>query len=265
MKLTEARLFVFDTETTGIDLENDRIVELGAAYFEGGARLQRRRMLVNPGRPIPPEATAVHHISDDDVKLAPPFAEVGPRFVLHLDGSALGGPAPVLSGYNAARFDAPLLNAELARIGSPVRIDPDRVVDPFFFALWHLRSLRSRKLGFVCDRFGVKLVDAHSAAADAVATGELLLAMVREGLVPDDHEEALEAQRALRDLLDLEWERWSYWLYEDRATGVLRMGAGKYCGAPVAEVDPGYFAFLVQKIDDLPAPVRDVFVERSRG
>lgn len=265
MKLSEARVFVFDTETTGIDLDNDRIVELGAAYFERGARLQRRRMLVNPGRPIPPEATAVHHISDEDVRLASPFAEVGPRFVTHLDGSALGGPAPVLCGYNATRFDAPLLNAELARIGSAVRIDPERVVDPFFFALWHLRALRSRKLVFVCERFGVRLVDAHSAAADAVATGEVLFAMIREGLVPDDHDDALRAQSALRELLDLEWERWSYWLYEDRESGVLRMGAGKYCGAPVAEVDPGYFAFLVDKIGDLPEPVREIFAERARG
>ena len=199
------------------------------------------------------------------MKLASSFSEVGPRFAQHLDGSALDGTPPVLCGYNAVRFDAPLLNTELARIGNPARIDPDRVVDPFFFTLWHLRSLRSRKLGLVCERFGVKLVDAHSAAADAVATGEVLLAMVREGLIPDDHEEALEAQRAFRDLLDLEWERWSYWLYEDRVTGVLRMGAGKYCGAVVAEVDPGYFAFLVKKIDDLPEPVHELFAERSRG
>jgi DNA polymerase III epsilon subunit-like protein len=171
---------------------------------------------------------------------------------------------PVLAGYNAVRFDAPLINAELARIGVDPRIDPDRVIDPFFFVLWHLRGLRSRKLGFVCERFGVSLVDAHSAAADAVATGEVLFAMIREGLLPDDVEEALAAQADLRERLDLEWERFSYWLYEDRVDGTLRLGAGKHCGAPLTEVDSSYLGFLLNKIEDLPFEVRALF-ERPRA
>ena len=60
--------------------------------------------------------------------------------------------------------------------------DPDRVVDPFFFALWHLRSLRSRQLGFVCERFGVKLLDAHSAAADASTRSTTLSPLRRAAL-----------------------------------------------------------------------------------
>jgi DNA polymerase III subunit epsilon len=269
-RLSTARLLVFDTETTGIDLLNDRVVELGAAYFEGDKPPALRRMLVNPGGPIPPEATAVHGISDERVKNAPSFAQVGPRFALHLTGEAegLGGERrpPVLVGYNAVRFDAPLLNAEFHRVGLAIRIDEACVVDPFFYALFHHRNLRTRKLTAVCELYGIDLRNAHSAAADATATGQLLLAMVKQGRIPDEVDQALALQHELATRLDAEWARYSYWLYEDRSTGELRLGAGKYCGLRLAEVDPGYFDYLVKKIDDLPEATRAAFeARRSDG
>jgi DNA polymerase III subunit epsilon len=266
-RLSTARLLVFDTETTGIDLTNDRVVELGAAYFEGDKPPALRRMLVNPGGPIPPEATAVHGITDERVKNAPRFEQVGPRFALHLTGEADGLDGekrpPVLVGYNAVRFDAPLLNAEFHRIGTATRIDEARVVDPFFYALFHHRNLRTRKLTSVCELYGIDLRNAHSAAADATATGQLLLAMVKQGRIPDDVEQALALQHELATRLDAEWARYSYWLYEDRTDGTLRLGAGKYCGAALADVDAGYLDFLVKKIDDLPEATRAAFEGRG--
>ena len=265
MRLSSERILVFDTETTGIDPASDRIVELGAAYFQGGQRREHRRMRVHPGRPIPPEASAIHGICDHHVQASPSFAEVGARFIKHLDGSALDGAPPVLCGYNAVRYDAPLVNAELARCGHGARVDEARVIDPFFFVAWHLRGLRSRKLTSVCEHYGVILAHAHSAAADALATGEVLLCMVRAGLVPDDVDAALAEQAALSTRVDAEWARWSYWLYEDRQDGSLRLGAGKHCGQPLRSVDPGYCRFLLENIADLPDDVRGCFARHATG
>lgn len=256
------RLLVFDTETTGTDPASDRIVELGACYFEGRRYAERRRNLVDPGVPIPEEASAIHGITDAHVAGKPRFEELAARFVAHLDGSAKGGARPMLSGYNARAFDVPLLNAELERAGLHARIDLDEVHDPFIFVRWHLRSLRKRNLSSACAHFGITLDQAHSAAADARATGELLFRMIERGLVPDDPGEALEEQTMLAERLAAEWEAFRYWLYRDRVDGFLRLGAGRYCGDPLDEVDLGYLSFLLEKVEDLPRGVREELERR---
>ncbi len=58
-----ARLFVLDTETTGLDPQNDRVVELAGVYFEGRRYRSHRQMLLDPGIPIPREASDIHHIT----------------------------------------------------------------------------------------------------------------------------------------------------------------------------------------------------------
>jgi DNA polymerase-3 subunit epsilon len=262
MRGFDGRLLVFDTETTGVEVERDRIVELGAAYFEARAYVEHRRNLIDPGVPIPEGASAVHGITDARVAGKPSFAVVAPRFVAHLDGSERDDGPPVLCGYNALAFDVPLVNAELARVGLAYRIDPAMVVDPVIFVRWHLRALRSRALEPVCAHLGVSLEKAHSAAADARATGELLFRMIDAGHVPDDLDEALSEQAELAERLALEWERFGYWLYRDRSDGFLRLGAGRYCGEPLDSIDAGYLDFLLHKIDDLPAGAREELERR---
>ncbi len=256
------RLLVFDTETTGTDPASDRVVELGACYFEARAYVEHRRMLVDPGVPIPDEASAIHGITAARVSGKPRFAEVGARFALHLDGSAKGSPAPRLAGYNALAFDVPLLNAELARASLDARIDPTSVHDPFVFVRWHLRGLRSRNLSSACTHFGISIENAHSAAADARATGELLFRMIADGYIPDDPAEALGLQAELAARMAVEWDEFKYWLYRDRDEGVLRLGAGRYCGERLDEVDPGYLSFLLDRIEDLPRGVREELERR---
>lgn len=256
------RFLFFDTETTGIDPERDRIVELGAAYFENRVFTEHRRMLVNPGIPIPAEASAVHGITDERVADKPPFSEIAHAFVAHLDGSAYGGDPPsppLIGGYNARDYDAPLVNAELERGGIHFAIDETRIFDPIVFVRYHLRHLRHRTLSAIAEAMGVRLLNAHSAVADAVATGEIFFKMIERGMIPNDPDEALRVQEVLARRVDEEWERYSYWLYHHRSTGELHMGAGKYCGLPLAEVDPGYLDYLIGTLTDLPREVRDAF------
>lgn len=258
------RLFVIDTETTGVDPLDDRIVELGAVYFENGEHLQHHRMLLDPGRPIPPDASEVHGITDARVAGKPTFRGVAASFVTHLDGSALAGPPPLVVGYNAVAFDAPLINAELARADLPERIDLERVVDPLVFLRWYERGVSKLDLGTVCKRYGIPLTGAHSAVADAKATAAILFALIERGHISDDVDEALAVQEDLALRIEAERERFSYWLYLDREDGSLRMGAGKYLGRRLEDVDdPGYFRFLLDKVDDLPEQVRACFVDEA--
>lgn len=258
-RLSTAVILVVDTETTGIDTQNDRVVELGAAYFQNGLRQRLHRMLVNPGVPIPPAASAVHGISDAQVAGEPDFAAVGARLALHLSGEATQGPAPVIAGYNAVQYDAAILNAEFARHGLPHRIDPARVVDPMVFMKWHHRDLKGRKLTEACEHYGVSLTAAHTAAADAQATGELLYKLVEAGKMPDDVEACLAEQARFKAQVDAEYGEWRSWLYRDRTDGELRIGAGKHVGLRPETVEASYFRFVLEKMEDLPPAVREVF------
>lgn len=257
---------VFDTETTGVDLVSDRVVELGAVCYLAGEEHDARRMRINPERPIPPSATEVHKISDEHVRDKPIFAHVAERFVAYLHGRepvGARGVQPWLAGYNATGFDAPLLNSELARVGHAARIEAGRVVDPMVFVRWHLRSLEKRNLLSACSHFGVELANAHSALADARATGRLLMCMVQAGYIPAGIETALAEQARLRAILDEEWQLWSYWLYRDRADGRLRLGAGRFRGSYLTDVSNDYIRSLVTKITDLPERVKATLLSQS--
>lgn len=255
--------FVFDTETTGVDVEQDRVVELGAIGCEAGAAARERKMRIDPGVPIPAAASEIHGIYDEHVRGKPSFKAIAARFIEYLTGHAQGHEAPWLCGYNAAGFDVPLLNAELARAGLDVRIDAASVVDPMVFVRWHLRHLRKRSLESACEHLGIPLLRAHSALDDATATLQLLLRMMDRGFIPTTLGEVLLEQARVSRLMQAEWEQYSYWLYHDRTDGKLRLGAGSYCGRYLGEVSHDYLQSLIKKVDDLPDKVRATFLQQA--
>ena len=256
--------FVFDTETTGVSVEEDRVVELGGVAYRNGQEVLQRRVRVNPGVPIPASASAVHGIYADQLVGKPSFGEVGERFVAYLDGRMHDGQTPWLAGYNAVCFDAPLLNAEFRRVGISVSIDPSLVVDPMVFVRWHLRHLRSRKLEAVCQHFGLAPGRSHSALDDAKATGQLLFRLIAEGMLPSSVSQALREQATIARILLAEWEDFSYWLYRDRHNGQLRLGAGTHIGSSLEEVSADYLRSLLAKVGDMPQNVRETFAQRAQ-
>lgn len=150
------RVVFFDTETTGTDPENDRIVEI--CLMERGAPVETFR--VNPGVPIPAAATAVHGITDADVKDAPAFADIAPKVQSIVEGA-------VLAGYNSRSFDTPLLHAELRRAGLP-GIDLDTVEEIDVLRVW--RAIEPRTLtGAVARWLDRDHADAHAAEGDVDA------------------------------------------------------------------------------------------------
>lgn len=249
MNITDTLLLALDTETTGPDPATARIVELGYVFLHGHRTGPPTRLLFNPGTPIPPEVTEIHGIRDDDVRDAPPFEEAA--WLLQAQVTV----QVILVGYNILHYDGPLINAELERAGLAWRLPLDRMLDPIVWLRWKHRTLPSRKLGAVCAKFGVRLTQAHSAAADATAAGELLLALVQTGDIPDDLDEALSLQAAYRLKLDAEREAFGYFLYRDRVDGeTLRVGFGKYNGALLSAVPKSYLEYILGVI--MPPGVR---------
>ncbi len=161
-------LAVFDLETTGIDVEKDRIVQIAIIRVSPDGTRRTFETLVNPEVPIPPEATKVHGIKDADVQGMPTFSQIRREVEEYLDGADL-------AGFNSIRFDTPLLAAEMRRAGSEFDDHGVRQVDAMrIFHQMERRDLTSA-YRFYCDQ---ELVNAHSALADTEATLEILDAQV---------------------------------------------------------------------------------------
>ncbi|RMG48904.1 MAG: 3'-5' exonuclease [Acidobacteria bacterium] len=173
----ERPLTAFDLEATGTDIANDRIVEIGIVRLEPAGARRSFRTLVDPGIPIPPAATAVHGIRDEDVRGAPKLAEIADTIHELFDGADI-------AGFNSLRFDLPLLRVEMERIGRPLDLQGRRHVDAM--RIFHMKEPRDLAAAyrFYC---GKELEGAHSALADAEATLEVLQAQVeRYPDLPDD-------------------------------------------------------------------------------
>jgi len=255
MKLTQALILTIDTETTGPDPQQDRVVELGGGYLQAGEQVgPMLRVLVDPERYIPAGATQVHGIRNEDVDGAPKWTEVAPRLKRHLDAE------PVLCGYNILGFDSPLIDNENERNDIPWQMP--RSLDPFIWIYWYDRGAPSRKLGASCERYGVELSEerAHTADADAFATGLLLMSLVIEGVIPDDVEWAFAEQAALQARIDGEYKEYGRFIFPDRETGIFRLGLGKHCGTAVDEADHGYLKWLLGR-PDITATAKSVLMK----
>lgn len=154
----------FDLETTGLDTDNDRIVEICVVKWQPNGDREIKTRRVNPLRPIPPDATAVHGIGDADVADCPDFGKLAKGLHALLDGCDLGG-------YNIERFDVPMLQAEFKRHQLVWPADWTQIVDVYgIFASRERRDLAAA-VQFYC---GHDLEDAHSAQADVLATIDVL-------------------------------------------------------------------------------------------
>jgi len=183
---------LLDVETTGRDASVDRVVELGIAVGRRGEIVARYNWLINPGIPIPPEVTAIHHISDEMVADKPRFEQVADAI-----GAALQGCVP--AAYNAP-FDRAFVANEWARATRPPVAALDRDVewlDPLIWAREIQENERSRSLGDVAARLGIALENAHRAQDDAEAALRVLYALGRDPRVPTTYGAFVQEQRRL--------------------------------------------------------------------
>jgi len=165
MKLELKRpIIFFDLETTGINLQSDRIVEICYIKVFPNGNEECKTLRVNPEMHIPEEASAVHGIFDKDVANCPTFRELATNIAKDFKGCDL-------AGFNSNRFDIPLLAEEFLRAGTDIDLRKSHFVD--VQTIFHKKEQRtlSAAYKFYCD---ANLEDAHSAEADTRATFEVL-------------------------------------------------------------------------------------------
>lgn len=229
-------LVVLDVETTGPDPATARVVEVALVTLRpDGQRAPAWSRRVNPQCHIPPEASAVHGITDADVAAAPTFRELAPEVSALLAGADL-------AGYNLRTFDLPVLEREFSLSGVPWPCAGARIVDAF--AVFKARE--SHTLASAVRHYcGREHVGAHGALADAHATLDVLLA---QGHRYDLHDvDALAAS-----------ERRPEWA---TACGRIRwqgerlvLAFGKHNGTPLAEADRGFLRWVSTR--DFPEDVQ---------
>ncbi len=239
-------LAVIDLETTGTNVATDRIIEIAIIKVMPDRTVQNKVKRIHPGMPIPPASSAIHGISDDDVKDAPQFKQVANelrQFLDHCD----------IAGYNSNRFDIPVLVEEFLRAGMTFDVDSRRFIDvQKIFHLMEKRTL-SAAYKFYCDK---DLMNAHSAEADALATFEILEAQLQR------YETQLKGDVDALALFTKEEDYVDFARRIVMQNGVEMFNFGKYKGRPVREVlktEPQYYDWMMKA--DFPLNTKQKLTE----
>jgi DNA polymerase-3 subunit epsilon len=245
-------LVCFDLETTGTDVARDRIVQIGLLRVEPAGSQRSYDTLVNPQMPIPAAATAVHGITDDDVADQPVFKQLAAEI------AALFAEADIL-GFNAVRFDLPLLREEMARAGQPFEVANRRLLDALH--IFHQKERRDLTAAykFYCNK---ELVDAHSALADATATLEVLDAQLAW------YEDLPRDVDGLHEFCNPDAGKWvdSTRKFAWNERGEAAFAFGKHRGRTlrdVATTTPDYFDWIVGS--DFSSEVKQIAREARQG
>lgn len=245
-------LVFFDLETTGINIVKDRIVEISFVKVHPNGKEECKTRRINPEMPIPPESTAIHGITDEDVKDCPTFKEIAKSLAAQIEGCDL-------AGYNSNRFDIPLLAEEFLRAGVDIDLNKRKFIDvQTIFHKMEQRTL-SAAYKFYCDK---SLENAHTAEADTMATYEILKAQLDR--YPDDLQndmEFLSKYSSFTNNVDFAGRM----VYNEDGKEVINFG--KYKGKLVEEVlknDPGYYFWIMN--GDFPLNTKKVLTEiKLRG
>ena len=231
-ELTRPMVF-FDLETTGLNTSQDRIIEFALIRITPHGDVLERVRRFNPGIPIPPDATAIHGITDADVADEPPFSATARSLAELLEGCDL-------AGFNIKGFDIPMLLAEFKRAGVPFSLQGRRLIDAQ--AIFHREEPRDLS---AAARFylGREHREAHTALGDIRTTAAVLTAQVqRYQSVPNDLDQLhayCEEARPLRT----ELSRW----FQER-DGALVFRRGKHRGEAlqaVAQEAPDYLQWML--------------------
>ncbi len=226
-------LVFFDLETTGIDIVKDRIVEISfiKVYPNGKEETKSRR--INPEMPIPPASTAIHGITDEDVKDCPTFREIAKSLASQIEGCDL-------AGYNSNRFDIPMLAEEFLRAGVDIDLTKRKFIDvQTIFHKMEQRTL-SAAYKFYCNK---SLENAHSATADTMATYEVLKAQLDKYPQLENDVNFLSKFSSFNKNVDFAGRM----IYNDNGEEIFNFG--KYRGQLVTEVlakDSNYYDWMMK-------------------
>lgn len=261
MRLSRPLVF-FDIEATGLHIATDRIVEISWYKVFPNGNAEGKTLRIKPtiithkfnehGKPyieetpmpIPPEVSAIHGITDEDVKDCPTWIQVAHEVAQVLEGSDL-------AGYNSNRFDIPLLAEEFIRAGIEVHLKRKHMIDAYtIFTRNEPRNLAAA-YRFYCNK---ELTNAHSANADTMATYEVLAAQLEKYDLPATTEELATYTEGETRFADFAGRI----VYDKDGKEVFNFGQHK--GKRVADIfkrDTGYYGWLLN--GDFPAYTKQIF------
>ena len=261
MKLNITKpLVVFDLETTGLDLVNDRIIQISYIKVMPSGEEKRENIFVNPGKPIPPLVQQLTGITDADVADAPSFKSMAASLATKFKGCDF-------AGFNSNHFDIPMLAEEFLRAGIDFDFSSCRLIDAQ--TIFHKMELRNLAAAykFYCGRKMEDDFEAHRADQDTEATYRVLMGELDKYSA----ENQTEPERQLANDMDVlaefsknndnvDFAGRIVWKEVTGSDGKPVMGAdgkplrqevfnfGKHKGLPVADVlkrDPGYFSWML--------------------
>jgi DNA polymerase-3 subunit epsilon len=246
-------LAFIDTESTGVDPRTARIVRLTVLTLQPDGTRSSRTALVNPGEPIPPGATAVHGITDDDVADSPSFRSYARSLASSLADCDL-------AGFAIERFHLPLLQAEFERAGVEFDVSGRSVVDAM--SIYH--RLRPRNLEAAHAEFvGGEAPDRSEPEPRVEAIYRVLLGeLAAEPVIGRDPASIMRWGKGADDT----------WIDPDgrfawSAAGEAVFNFGKHRGrrvSDIAESEPDYLGWLIAN-EDFPSQARAMAEAALRG
>lgn len=205
------RPIYYDTETTGIKSDKDRIIEIAAYDPEQNRSFEE---LVNPGIPIPAEATAIHNITNEMVADSPDFSEIGNRFIDFCEGDV------VLIAHNNDNFDLKFLKNEFSR--NSIEMPEWNFLDTLRWARRYRPDLPRHTLQFLREIYGISANNAHRALDDVIVLHKVFSKMLDDLSI----DEAMKLLQTPRD--------------------VTTMPFGKHQGKALGDVPSDYVQWLAK-------------------
>ena len=261
MKLNLTKpLVVFDLETTGLDLVNDRIIQLSYIKVFPDGKEERGNILINPERPIPSLISQLTGITDDDVKDKPTFKAIAHELNNKFKGCDF-------AGFNSNHFDIPLLAEEFIRAGIDFDFSHCRLID--VQTIFHKMERRNLAAAykFYCGRKMEEDFEAHRADQDTEATYRVLQGELdmynpetqpeKEKHLPNDMDVLAEFSKVNNNVDFAGRIVWKEMTDKDGnalvdSDGKVRkqevFNFGKYKGQSVTDVlhrDPGYYSWML--------------------
>lgn len=203
------RPIFYDTETTGVRPDKDRVIEIAAFDPVLNRTFEK---LINPGMPIPSEATAIHHITNEMVQDAPSFAQIGVEFSQFCEGET------VLIAHNNDTFDMLFLRNEYAR--HELALPEWKYLDSLKWARRYRPDLPRHSLQFLREVYQIAANNAHRALDDVIVLHQVFSYMVDDLLMED----IMRLMNKPRD--------------------IQHMPFGKYQGKPLKEVPGDYVTWM---------------------
>ena len=235
-----------DLETTGINVSVDRIVEISVLKITPNGKEEWLSTRVNPEMPIPPKSTAIHGIKDEDVVKSPAFREIGKNLASFLEGCDL-------AGYNAIKFDIPVLAEEFLRVNIDFNFRKRRYVDVQI--IFHKKEQRTLAAAyqFYCKK---ELVGAHGSKADTAATFEVLKSQLDKYKDLENDVEKLADFSSYNSIVDFAGRI----ILDEK--GIEIFNFGKHKGKQVEQVfkdEPSYYSWMMN--GDFPLYTKKVLTE----